>query len=344
MLEKPSIADETILTCINEAYGLQMHSLEFLALGADVNTAVYRAIDAAESAYFVKLRRANFDANSLIVPSYLHEQGIMHIIAPLKTVNGGLWVSLAEGDLSLSPFIVGRNGFETCLTDTQWVILGDTLKRMHSLKVPSGLDSNLQKETFGDHFRQQVRHFQQMAADTDFHEPISAQLANLLRDQRDTIRHLIDRAAYLAALLQANPPDFVLCHADIHAGNVLTDEGNALYIVDWDTVMLAPKERDLMFIGGGIGRDWSHQHGIDQFYTGYGSPEIDPIALAYYRYERIVEDIAAYCEQIWLSNGGDADRAQGLRQLSGQFDVGDVIDIACQTDALLPPEHRQPRP
>ncbi|MAU10048.1 MAG: hypothetical protein CL607_09525 [Anaerolineaceae bacterium] len=72
MLEKPPIADETILACIAEAYGLKMHSLAFLALGADVDTAVYRAIDAAESAYFVKLRQANFDANSLIVPSYLH--------------------------------------------------------------------------------------------------------------------------------------------------------------------------------------------------------------------------------------------------------------------------------
>ena len=164
MLEKPPIADETILAGINEAYGLQMRSLAFLALGADVNTAAYRAIDAAESAYFVKLRRANFDANSLIVPSYLHEQGIMHIIAPLKTLNGGLWVSLAEGDLSLAPFVVGRNGFETSLTDAQWRTLGDTLKRMHNLSVPSALDANLQKETFGDHFRQQVRHFQQMAA------------------------------------------------------------------------------------------------------------------------------------------------------------------------------------
>ena len=180
MLEKPPIADETILACINEAYGLQMRSLAFLALGADVNTAVYRAIDAEESAYFVKLRRANFDANSLIVPSYLHEQGIMHIIAPLKTLNDGLWVSLVEDDLSLSPFVVGRNGFETTLTDTQWLTLGDTLKRMHSLSVPSALRANLHHETFNEHFRQQVRHFQKMAANTDFHEPISAQLANLL--------------------------------------------------------------------------------------------------------------------------------------------------------------------
>ena len=157
----------------------------------------------------------------------------MHIIAPLKTLNGGLWVSVTEGDLSLSPFVVGRNGFETSLTDAHWATLGDTLKRMHNLSVPSALDTNLNHETFGDDFRQQVRHFQQMAANTDFHEPISAKLANLLRNQRATIRHLIDRAEYLAVLLQAARPDFVLCHADIHAGNVLIDEDDALYVVDF---------------------------------------------------------------------------------------------------------------
>jgi len=29
-----------------------------------------------------------------------------------------------------------------------------------------------------------------------------------------------------------------------------------LYIVDWDDVLLAPKESDLMFIGGGIDEIW----------------------------------------------------------------------------------------
>ncbi len=32
---------------------------------------------------------------------------------------------------------------------------------------------------------------------------------------------------------------------------MLIDANDALYIVDWDNPILAPKERDLMFIGGG---------------------------------------------------------------------------------------------
>ncbi len=32
----------------------------------------------------------------------------------------------------------------------------------------------------------------------------------------------------------------------------MIDKEEALYIVDWDTLIFAPKERELMFIGAGI--------------------------------------------------------------------------------------------
>ena len=39
----------------------------------------------------------------------------------------------------------------------------------------------------------------------------------------------------------------------VHAGNVLLGDNDKLAIVDWDNPIMAPKERDLMFVGGGIG-------------------------------------------------------------------------------------------
>ncbi len=70
------------------------------------------------------------------------------------------------------------------------------------------------------------------------------------RTNEDEIHRLVDGAEQLAQMLQNDSHSCVLCHSDIHAGNVLIDQSNAIYIVDWDAPIMAPKERDLMFIGG----------------------------------------------------------------------------------------------
>ena len=54
--------------------------------------------------------------------------------------------------------------------------------------------------------------------------------------------------------------------------------------------------------------------------------------MAYYRYERIVEDIAVYCEQLFLSDEGGEDREQSLRYLASNFLPNNTIEIAYNSD------------
>jgi spectinomycin phosphotransferase len=56
--------------------------------------------------------------------------------------------------------------------------------------------------------------------------------------------------------------------------------------------------------------------------------EIDPAALAYYRCERLVQDIAEFCKQILAPTGGDEDRRLALRWLISNFEPGGVFEIA----------------
>jgi hypothetical protein len=84
--------------------------------------------------------------------------------------------------------------------------------------------------------------------------------------------------------------------------------------VDWDNPVFAPKERDLMFIGGGIGGAWNDLRESGWVFTGYGSAEIDLIAIAFFRYERIVVDIAEYGHKIFDLNASASDRLSNLRK------------------------------
>lgn len=333
MLTAPDIPDEKIAACVQDAFGLRVAQIAFLPLGADVNTAVYRAVAEVGTPYFAKLRRGDFDEVAVLLPRFLRDRGAEQIIAPLATRSGRPWADLDAFKVILYPFVEGHNGYEIDLSDDHWVVLGGALRRIHTAVVPSALAGCIPEETYSPRWRNRARSFLERVENTESADPAARELAAFLKARRAEVLDLIGRAGRLAQGLQAQHQELVVCHSDIHAGNVLIDTGGALYIVDWDQPILAPKERDLMYAGGGQFAN-RRTPGEEErlFYRGYGPTTVDPAALAYYRYERIVEDIAAFCEQLLLSDEGGADREQSLRYLESNFLPGNTIEIAYKAD------------
>src|SRR5690606_33408018 len=91
MLTKPPIADAAIITHLRDAYAIDAADLAFLPIGADVDSAVYRATAQDGSAYFVKLRRGPFDDLPVRVPWFLRQRGVKQVIPPMPTRTEGLW-------------------------------------------------------------------------------------------------------------------------------------------------------------------------------------------------------------------------------------------------------------
>jgi spectinomycin phosphotransferase len=332
MLEKPDLAEEKIITSLQDAYGLVVSQLTFLPLGADVNAAVYRLAVEDGKSYFVKLKRETFAEIGVALPRFLHDQGIPQIIAPLVTQNGQLWTRLEDFRLILYPFVQGRNGFEVVLSPRQWSEFGSALKRVHTTRLPTEFETAIPRESYSPQFREQVKRFLEQAKVGVIDDPVAVDVAELLRSEEEVILELIHRAERLAILLQAQSPEYVLCHSDVHAGNILVAEDEALYLVDWDEPILAPKERDLMYIGGAQGfTGVTAQEEETLFYRGYGPAKIDPLALAYYRYERIIQDIAAFCEQLLTTTEGGEDREQSYGYLASNFLPGGTVEMAYRT-------------
>lgn len=336
MLEKPDLDDEKIISCLQVEYGLAIDQVVFLPIGADLNTVVYHVVTTDKTSYFLKLRRGCFDKISVTLPKFLCDQGIRQIITPLATKTGRLWSSLAVYKTILYPFIEGRNGYEVDLSDRHWVEFGAALKRIHTIELPPALSNRIRRENFSPQGRKIVRASLKRAKKNAFDDSLATELAVFLMTKQKELLELIGRADELAATLRARTPEFVLCHSDIHAGNILIDTSKNFYIVDWDEPILAPKERDLMFIGGAQGfRGHTAEEEESLFYQGYGQTQVNPFALAYYRYERIVQDIAVECEQIFSLRGNGEDRAQEFKYLKSNFLPGHAIENACQTDKTL---------
>lgn len=80
----------------------------------------------------------------------------------------------------------------------------------------------------------------------------------------------------------------VLCHQDLHQGNLMRGS-QGLIIIDWEGLMLAPKEADLMFMRG--------QSYEAKFFHHYGVAEpIDPALIAYFKALRLLDDIFEWLE------------------------------------------------
>lgn len=86
-----------------------------------------------------------------------------------------------------------------------------------------------------------------------------------------------------------------------------------------------------MFVGAGLGIG-DRPDAAALFYQGYGPVEVEPQATAYYRYGRIVEDIAGFCQEILSPDMGAADRERGLGFLVASFEPDDVVERAYRLD------------
>ena len=329
MLEKPDISDETIIVCLHDAFGLRIAHITFLPLGW-VNNATYRVTADNGTVYFLKLRRGNFNEIAVAVPAFLHAQGIRQVMAPVATTSHDLWLHAHGFDWILYPFFEGKTGFEVALSQTQWAALGGSMKAIHTTALPAPLAERVPHETYSPRWRNTVKAFHNEVEQNRYADPIAASLAAFWLTKRDEIEHIVERAEQLALALQQRAAPLVVCHSDLHGRNVLVGADDELAIVDWDEPILAPKERDLMFIGGGIGGIWNNEQEIEWFYQGYGPTEINLVALSYYRYERIVVDIAEDSERIFGLHGSVEERQKTLG-LVNQFQPNNVVDIAHRT-------------
>ena len=159
--------------------------------------------------------------------------------------------------LIVYPFVDGQNGFCCHLNDDQWVALGKALKQVHELDVPQSIKNQIRKETYSSKWREAVRSLDAHIDEDLAGDETALKLKAFMKEHRVIIHRLINRAEFLSQKIQKQSPEFVLCHSDIHGGNVLIDGKGAIYIVDWDEPIMAPKERDLMFIGGGVANVWN---------------------------------------------------------------------------------------
>jgi spectinomycin phosphotransferase len=307
MREPPRIREEHLRACLQNQYDLDPVTLAFLPLGKDYHAGVYRVVSDQGTAYLLKVTSRPLYEPSCLVPHYLSQQGITSVVAPVPTKRHALWTQLGEWTVIVYPWISGDSSV-TGMTPAQWQEVGTIFQRIHQVRLPPAGFSALRQETFDPTgYARWVRtfetqHLQQRLGGSG---AVRALCASWVAHQ-STIHTAVTSLETLAAVLKAHPFPSVICHADLHSANLLRDPAGHVFVIDWDEVMLAPKERDFIFVRA--------PH-AEAFWEGYGQREIDGRLLAYYLWERVVQDVIYYAHNVCFRDDWAEDTRGEVAQL-----------------------------
>ncbi|TCC58875.1 hypothetical protein E0H73_26600 [Kribbella pittospori] len=283
------VGDTLMRRWLAEDFGLDVVELSPVAHGADIAAQVWKA-STATNTYAVKWSGAGTNTGHQVA-AFLADSGLPGVPEMIRTTDSGLWSVHAKKRLTITPWINGVRAAETGLTKEQWTAYGVLLRRVHDSEPPPRLRDALPKHSHIDARIPAIAEKLQTRLATQAPEDeVEEELGAVWKEHEDTITHL----------LTARPPEpagpRVICHGDPHLGNVLVDDD--LHLIDWDDVILAPREQDLMFMLGGMGDVGpTRPEHLEAFLTGYGPHTIDDDAVRYYRHVRAFEDVFGWADQ-----------------------------------------------
>jgi spectinomycin phosphotransferase len=127
--------------------------------------------------------------------------------------------------------------------------------------------------------------------------PFAEPARTLLAGAADQVRGLLEIFDRLARTVRVS--EFVITHGEPHPGNVMR-VGPRRMLIDWDTVGLAPPERDLWLVVSETGEEARR-------YADLTGRAVDPARLALYRLRWALDDICAFVNRLRTEHRRTAD-------------------------------------
>ena len=248
---------------------------------------------------FEELRCA-FDTSSV-----LWEGGLDFVVAPIPLLEGGTLHRLdARYSIALFPFVDGEAGTFGDYDDEGRRAVIELIAELHLATTAAG--SGVRTTGLGVPGRHHVEAALRQVDDVWTGGPFSEPARDAVRDHQAELRELLSLADRLSADAQTLGGDWVVTHGEPHAGNVMqTSEGKVL--VDWDTVAIAPPERDLWLL---VDRD-----DPGDLYVRATARPINPAALDFFRLAWDLGDLAEYLSTLRSPHQENDDTLRSYRSV-----------------------------
>lgn len=310
--------DLAIKNRIEQDYGLQIHNIEaaprtFVAETWFITTNLGK--------YFVKVVDKQLFIPEIIrgLPALnaMHKAGIERINSLVHTTSGELHIMHDAILIALFNVIEAEQSYEY-----SEAALGELIASIN--QITPKIDVFIPEETYEYEYKQQFESqldgilSGQLATD-----PILADMQEVLKTYQERISMQYSRFSELTKQMKELNLPKVITHGDA-GGNTLMKSPTDVYLIDWDSILLAPAERDM----------WVPTH---DFLDGYRKviPNFEPnkTSLDFYTLMYYFRALAQYFAEI-ISDKSEEHRKKNLDGLENTFSDGWMLPYLKKADAL----------
>lgn len=143
-----------------------------------------------------------------------------------------------------------------------------------------------------------------------FNHPIKQALREHVLPKKEQVLELLNLVRELREAAAADTKEKVLCHGDIWGGNLILHE-DELYVVDWESAIIAPPEFDL---AGYIGEEF------EVFFSTYEKHIVQSVTvnldlLRFYAYRHHLRNLSNWLMNILYRNTDEAQNENDLEMI-----------------------------
>lgn len=301
------IDDSLIISKIEENYNIQVQGFDFLPKG-DISYA-YIITSTDGKKYFLKL----FDKSTAIgiksikcLDFYLpltwemyHKGLYKYITYPIKNTNSNFQVDIGPAIITLFNYIEGNTledeyPFSRVLLEK----VAKGIARIHKVDYKSS-SKNAKIENFEIPFEEDLKRI--LDDLEDITEPKNQDIRHLIEyiiPRKNKVLDFLRQLHVYQNEIKRSLKKMVLTHGDIWGGNLILDSDNNLYIIDWESAMIAPPEADLRHY---LLEDF--EYFIEKYKEEFEEPvALDSNMLGFYVYRSHLANLTNWLSRILYNN------------------------------------------
>jgi aminoglycoside phosphotransferase (APT) family kinase protein len=192
---------------------------------------------------------------ALTAAGALRAAGRDFVVAPLPARNGETAIRLGDPfAVAVYPLVAGESLDWDSFTPSNRLALLDLLVAVHTAPP------EVRDRALPDDYAIQLRELITATVDPGT-GPYAQPAADLLAEHGPAVSQALTGYDDLVAAARTDPPALVLTHGEPHPGNTMRTPDGTWLLIDWDTALVSPPERDL----------WSLDPGDGSLYAAYAA-------------------------------------------------------------------------